>query len=145
MYYLRLKDDPILRKVSRPVGDSDFCGLNKLIPAMRDIMVKNLGLGIAAPQVGVLLRVILVSSIKYPNPIVMINPVIIDTWGAHRTSEGCLSFPEEFVDVVRPDGLKVIYQDESGDLHTLSTHDKVLTQCIVHEVAHLDGRLLGEF
>lgn len=147
--------NPILRKVTSRVIKFDK-SLRKLIEDMFETMYANEGIGLAAPQIGVSLRV-LVLDVDYPskryidektknevnsyNPLVLINPVIIYKEGQIISKEGCLSFPNVYFNVLRFKKITVKYQDISGRERKLIAEDDLLCRCIQHEVDHLDGKL----
>lgn len=122
-------------------ADSD---VRHLMDSMLETMHSANGIGLAAPQVGVLKRVIVVD-VSQPEepaqPYRMANPEVV--W---RTSErlggeeGCLSLPEHFGEVTRPEGVRVRYLDEGGEIRGLEAHG-LLAKCIQHEIDHLDGLL----
>ena len=136
-------DDPALRKKSRVVTDYNK-RLHILLDDMRETLLDVNGLGLAAPQVGVLRRVALVvdTSIDAESPedqiIELINPEIVAKTGEQSGSEGCLSFPGVFGIVKRPDLVKVRAQDRYGN--TFELWGKELTaRALCHEIDHLNG------
>lgn len=137
-----LDGDETLRKVSREVTQFDD-RLQALIEDMIQTMYANNGVGLAAPQVGVLRR-IFVADIKDGNePLVAINPRIVSTEGCQTGSEGCLSIPGRFGDVERPACLVMEAQDAEGKPFRLETED-FMTVVICHEYDHLDGVLFRD-
>lgn len=107
-------------------------------------MAEHKGIGISAPQVGEAVRAIHINTgdIKYS----MINPEIVRVWGEQEVKEGCLSFPGEYIKVTRPVKAQVKFIDSvTGVAKNLILIDDLAVQCLIHEVAHLDGKLLGEF
>ena len=137
-----LDGDETLRKVSREVTQFDD-RLQALIDDMIQTMYANNGVGLAAPQVGVLRR-IFVADIKDGNePLVAINPRIVETEGCQIGSEGCLSIPGRFGDVERPASLVMEAQDAEGKPYRLETED-FMTVVICHEYDHLDGVLFRD-
>ena len=135
--------DPRLKKKSKPV-DSVDAEVRQLMDDMLETMYDAPGVGLAAPQVGVLKRIIVVDPARDdapPAPLKMANPEII--WASDETKpheEGCLSLPEEYDEVVRPDRIKVRYVDEHNELRTLEA-DGLLSVIIQHEMDHLNGVL----
>ncbi len=135
--------DPRLKISAKPVKDVDE-DVRKLMDDMLETMHSANGIGLAAPQVGDGRRVIVVDvagSEDEPNPIQMANPELL--WvsdEANLHEEGCLSFPEHYADVKRPDAIKVRYLDHDGKTRELET-EGVLATCIQHEMDHLDGIL----
>lgn len=136
---LRYEGDDILKKKSREVEVIDD-KLQTLIDDMIDTMHKYNGVGLAAVQVGILKRVIVIDLYDDKGPIVLINPVIIKTKGEQEVEEGCLSFPNQFAKVVRPAEVVAEYTDRDGK--RMRVHAKeLLAQAIAHEVDHLNGKL----
>ena len=135
--------DPRLKKKAETVEKVD-AGIAKLMAAMLETMYDAPGVGLAAPQVGVLKRIIVVDAARDeepPRPLKMANPEII--WSSPETKlheEGCLSLPDEYEDVERPDRIKVRYLDENNELRMLEA-DGLLAVVIQHEMDHLEGTL----
>jgi peptide deformylase len=135
--------DPKLRRHARAVTEADREEVAALIPSMFETMYKAPGIGLAAPQVGKLLRVVTIDLApeKTPQPIVLINPEII---GASEETavqeEGCLSVPEQYAEVVRPARVKVRYLDEHWQKRELEA-EGLMAACVQHEIDHLDGVL----
>lgn len=134
---LRYLGDPILRKVSREVTE-----INERIKTLLEDMVETMyeydGVGLAAPQVGVLRRVIVIDVGE--GPIKMINPEIIEEEGGSIDIEGCLSIPNRSGTVKRPEKLKVKYLDEKGEEKILEGTG-LLARALCHEIDHLNGVL----
>jgi peptide deformylase len=105
---------------------------------MIETMKENDGIGLAAPQVGILKRIIVVDIGQ--GPLVMVNPDILEKDGEQIINEGCLSVPNKNGNVKRPEKLKVNYTDLEGDKHTIKT-EGLLSVVISHEVDHLNGVL----
>ena len=139
---LRLEGDEILKKKSREVEIIDD-KLQTLIDYMIETMHKYNGVGLAAVQVGVLKRVIVIDLYDDNGPIVLINPVIIKTKGEQEVDEGCLSFPNKFAKVVRPAEVVAEYTDREGKRMRVKAKE-LLAQAIAHEVDHLNGELFVE-
>lgn len=139
-------DHPILREISKPVGKVDEA-LLQLIADMHVTMKKEEGIGIAAPQVGVNLRLALAKlnpSAKKPNIIVMINPVITKRSMREATDqEGCLSLRGMWGNVARSESLTVTYRDAEWKEVTLELKD-LNARIIQHEVDHLDAVLFWD-
>lgn len=134
--------DETLRKVSRDITRFDD-RLQELIDDMLQTMYASNGVGLAAPQVGVLRR-LFVADIKDENgPIVAINPRIVATEGTQTGSEGCLSIPGRFGDVERPAKLVLEALDRHGKPFSLNA-EGFLAVCICHEYDHLDGILFRD-
>lgn len=118
--------------------------VRRLMDDMLETMYAAPGIGLAAPQVGKPVRVIVVDIAdkdEEPQPYRMVNPKIVDASEELRvTNEGCLSVPDFYADVERADTITVEYQDETGAKKTLEA-DGMLATCIAHEIEHLDGVL----
>ena len=135
--------DPRLKQRAQAVQrvDPDIRGL---MDSMLETMYAANGIGLAAPQVGVLKRIIVVD-ISQPEepakPYRMVNPEILSTTPETATGdEGCLSLPEHFGEVTRPEGVRIRYLDERGETQELEAHG-LLAKCVQHEIDHLDGLL----
>ena len=136
--------DEILKKISDPV---EKIGINekKLIDDLFETMYVSNGIGLAAVQIGILKRILVVdvsTKDEKNQPIVLINPVITNL--SDDTSvyeEGCLSIPETFIEIERPKICEVEYIDEKGSKKNLEC-DGLLSTCIQHEINHLDGKLI---
>ena len=134
----------ILKKISDPI---EKVGINeiKLINDLFETMYHFKGIGLAAVQVGILKRVLVVdvsNKDKKRKPIALINPVIKDL--SKETAvyeEGCLSIPETFIEIERPKICEVEYINEKGEKKNLKC-DGLLSTCIQHEINHLDGKLI---
>ena len=136
---LRFEGDEILKKISREVEVIDD-KLQILIDDMIETMHKYNGVGLAAVQVGILKRVIVIDLYDDKGPIAMIKPVIIKTKGKHEMDEGCLSFPNQFAKVVRPEEVVAEYTDRKGKRMRVIAKE-LLAQAIAHEVDHLNGEV----
>lgn len=139
--------DPVLRKTARAVTAGDAETLKTLIPAMYATMYKAPGIGLAAPQVGKLLRVVVIDlqPEKEPAPITLINPEVIAKSDEMATrEEGCLSLPEQYAEVTRPAWVKVRYQDEEGVKREIEG-EGLLAACLQHEIDHLNGVLFVDY
>jgi peptide deformylase len=135
--------DPRLKRVSEPVRKVD-AEVRRLMDDMLETMYKAPGIGLAAPQVGALKRVIVVDIAREdekPQPLRMANPELI--WVSDEDAvynEGCLSLPEHYADVSRPAAIKVRYIDHENEIRELEA-DGLLATCIQHEMDHLEGIL----
>jgi peptide deformylase len=136
---LRLEGDEILTKKSREVEVIDE-KIQTLIDDMIDTLHKYNGVGLAAVQVGVLKRVVVIDLYDGNDPIVLINPVIIKTKGEQEVEEGCLSFPNQFAKIIRPAEVIAEYTDRKGKRMRV-TAKELLAQTISHETDHLEGEL----
>lgn len=129
--------DETLRKKCRPVEEITPRIL-QLLDDMHDTLAKAQGVGLAAPQVGVLRRIVIVEidGIKYE----MINPEIIATKGKQEEIEACLSVPEQYGLVKRPAWVKVRATDRNGNVYE-AEGEGLMARCFCHELDHLDGTL----
>ena len=133
--------DPVLNKVCHPVTQFDQ-KLWDLLNDMHDTLAQSNGVGLAAPQVGILRRVVLVINGE-DRVIELINPTIIHTEGEQEGLEGCLSVPGKWGVVKRPMRVRVRAQDRNGNW--FEEEDEELTaRCFCHELDHLDGHLFSE-
>lgn len=136
------KEQPTLYKKSRAV--TDFNGrLAQLLDDMTETLDASGGVGLAAPQVGVLRRAVLVIETNVPEGedeyvIELINPEIIETAGEQSGAEGCLSVPGEYGVVTRPEYVKVRAQDRNGEWFEVEG-EGLTARCFCHEIDHLDG------
>lgn len=140
--------ESVLRKVARPVTAADADEVRRLVPSMFATMYKAPGIGLAANQIGSLLRVIVVDVApkeEEPNPIALINPEIIAKSGELATrEEGCLSIPDQYAEITRPAQVKVRYQDQEGAKREIQA-DGLLSACLQHEIDHLNGVLFVDY
>ena len=135
--------DPALHKVCKPVTDFDK-KLHKLLDDMRETLIESGGVGLAAPQVGILRRVVLVDVGMEDNEIVeFINPEMLETDGEQYGPEGCLSVPGKYGLVKRPNYAKVRAQDRNGDWFE-AEGEELIARCFCHELDHLDGIVYTE-
>jgi len=139
--------DPILRKKSTPVTIVDK-SIKKLLNDMLETMYAAPGIGLAAAQVGVLKRLVVIDLAKdgeKKSPIFFINPVI--TWKSdilEKKEEGCLSIPDYFAEIKRPNACHVKYLDQHGKEKQLKA-EGLLATCIQHEIDHCDGILFIDY
>lgn len=136
---LRYEGDEILSKKSREVEVIDD-KIQILIDDMIDTMHKYNGVGLAAVQVGVLKRVVVIDLYDDKGPIALINPVILKTKGEQEVDEGCLSFPNKFAKVIRPAEVTAEYTDRDGKRIKVKAKE-LLAQAICHELDHLEGEV----
>ena len=150
-YKIIIVPDPVLKQVAQPVSKVDDV-IRKQMDAMLQTMYDAPGIGLAANQVGLLNRVLVMDlsrrkespegdTPEKPRPILMANPEII--WESEDISvmeEGCLSIPGQYAEVERPAGVKVKYLDYNGK-EALLEADGLLSHCVQHEIDHLDGVL----
>ena len=146
---IRVDGDAALLKKSRPVTEFND-RLHTLIDDMRDTLKSANGVGLAAPQVGVLRRVVLVMDVlkeeltEDEQIIELINPEIIFAEGEQTGQEGCLSVPGTYGVVTRPQHVKVRAQDRFGNFFEAEGTD-IVARCFCHEIDHLEGHLFTEF
>lgn len=133
--------DPVLAKVSRPVEQFDE-RLHILIDDMRETLLDSNGVGLAAPQIGILRRVVLVIN-EEDEILELVNPVIIHQEGEQIGLEGCLSVPGMYGEVTRPMKATVRAQDRNGNFYEVSG-EEIVARCFCHELEHLDGHLFTE-
>ncbi len=138
---LRLDGDEILRKKSREVEKIDDRILT-ILDDMADTMYDKDGVGLAAPQIGILKRLVVID-VDDENLYKMINPKIIKSNGEAVDTEGCLSVPEKRGEVVRPSNVTVEYTDINKELKVLDA-EGLLARCICHELDHLEGILFTD-
>ena len=132
--------DPALHKVCKPVEKFDW-RLHKLLDDMRDTLIDSNGVGLAAPQVGILRRVVLVDTGE--EILELVNPVMLETDGEQIGPEGCLSVPGKYGLVKRPYYAKVRAQDRFGDWYE-AEGEELIARCFCHELDHLDGIVYTE-
>ncbi|RHQ92096.1 peptide deformylase [Ruminococcus sp. AF21-42] len=137
---IRVEGDPVLTKVSRPV-DKMTPRNHELIMDMLDTMYDAMGVGLAAPQVGILKRIVVIDVGE--GPIVLINPEILETSGEQTGDEGCLSVPGMAGQVTRPNYVKVKALDI--DMNEVEYEGEgLLARAFCHEIDHLDGHMYTE-
>ena len=135
---IRQEGDEILKKKSREVEKIDEKVL-ELIQDMIETMHKLDGVGLAAVQVGILKRIVVIDLYEEGvPPYIFINPEIVKEKGEQTVDEGCLSFPNKFAKIVRPKEVTLRAQNEKGEKIQVKAKD-LLAQAICHEVDHLDG------
>ena len=136
---LRYEDDPILKKRSREIEIIDD-KIKELAKDMMDTMHKWDGLGLAAPQVGILKRIIVIDLYEKDTQFILINPIIVKQKGEQIVEEGCLSFPNKFGKVLRPKEVIVEALDIEGKKIKIKAKD-LLAQALCHEIDHLNGEV----
>lgn len=135
--------DPRLKRRAKPVEKVD-ARIRRLMDDMLETMYAAPGIGLAAPQVGVLERVIVVDVAgpdEPPQPLCLANPEVL--WSSEEEAvydEGCLSLPEQFAEVARPSRVRLRYLDREGEIRELEA-EGLLATCIQHEIDHLEGTL----
>ncbi len=140
--------DPRLKKTAAPIETIDD-GLKKLAEDMLETMYDAPGIGLAAPQLGISKRLIVMDCVRdkdeKPEPMVLFNPKVIwQSEGLNTYEEGCLSIPEQYGEVERPAEVKVTWQDING-ADCEGTFDALWATCVQHEIDHLDGKLFIDY
>jgi peptide deformylase len=135
---IRVEGDEVLRKKCKPVTKMNT-RTRELIGDMFDTMYESNGVGLAAPQVGILKRIVVID-VMDGRPLTLINPEIISTEGEQTGEEGCLSLPGLAGDVTRP--MKVVCKALNEEMEEITVEGEgLLARCICHELDHLDGVL----
>lgn len=137
---IRIQGDPVLEKKCREITEMSE-KIQVLIDDMLETMYESNGVGLAAPQVGILKRLVVMDC--GDGPIVMINPQIIETSGEQTADEGCLSLPGKAAQVTRPNFVKARFLDEDMEECEIEA-EGLLARCICHECDHLDGHMYTE-
>lgn len=138
---IREMGDPVLNKVSKEVKEITP-RIMDLIDDMFETMYESNGVGLAAPQVGILKRIVVID-VTGEDPVLLINPRIVEMSGEQTGHEGCLSVPGKTGIVTRPNYVKVVAQDE--DLETFEIEGgELMARALCHELEHLDGHLYVE-
>lgn len=132
--------EPALHKVCRPVEKFDW-RLHKLLDDMADTLADANGVGLAAPQVGILRRVVVVDTGE--EVLELVNPTLVETSGEQTGAEGCLSVPGKYGLVKRPYYAKVRAQDRNGEWFE-AEGEGLIGRCFCHELDHLDGIMYTE-
>lgn len=136
---IRTDNDPILRKIAKEVTVFDQ-KLQILVDDMIETMHHADGVGLAAPQIGVLKRVIVIDLYDEEGPMALINPRFIEQSGLQMEEEGCLSLPGRHGVVKRPLTVTVEFEDVNGESYEISG-EELLSRVLCHEIDHLDGIL----
>ena len=132
--------EPALHKTCKPVEKFD-AKLHTLLDDMRQTLIQSGGVGLAAPQVGILRRVVLVDTEE--EILELINPTLVETDGEQVGAEGCLSVPGKYGLVKRPYYAKVRAQDRDGNWYE-AEGEELIARCFCHELDHLDGIIYTE-
>ena len=135
---MRFEGDPVLNKVSKEVKEITP-RIMDLIDDMFETMYESNGVGLAAPQVGILKRIVVIDTTG-EDPILLINPVIVETSGEQTGQEGCLSVPGKSGQVTRPNYVKVLAYDENMEQFEIEGTE-ILARALCHEIDHLNGIL----
>lgn len=137
---IRIQGDPVLEKKCREITEITP-KIAELVEDMIETMYEANGVGLAAPQVGILKRLVVIDVGE--GPIVMINPVILETSGEQTGDEGCLSLPGKAGTVTRPNYVKARAFDENMEEYEIEGTE-LLARAICHELDHLDGHMYTE-
>ena len=138
---IRVLGDPILRQSTVPVKEITD-ELRTLVADMFETMHHARGIGLAAPQVGRTERLAVIEIDG--EPLVVINPEILETSGKAKAEEGCLSIPDIYADVERPKDVAIRAMDLEGNTYELQATE-LLARCLQHEIDHLDGKLFLDY
>ena len=138
---IRVLGDPILRQSTEPVKEITD-ELRTLVADMFETMHHARGIGLAAPQVGRTERLAVIEIDG--EPLVVINPEILETSGKAKAEEGCLSIPDIYADVERPKDVAIRAMDLDGNTYELQATE-LLARCLQHEIDHLDGKLFLDY
>lgn len=133
-------DESALHKVCRPVEKFDW-RLHKLLDDMKETLAQANGVGLAAPQVGILRRVVIVDTGE--EVLELVNPELLEVDGEQTGAEGCLSLPGKYGLVKRPYYAKVRAQDREGEWYEVEG-EEIIARCFCHELDHLDGIVYTE-
>jgi peptide deformylase len=136
---IRTDDDPVLRKKCRVVTEFDD-RLRILVEDMIETMHYADGVGLAAPQIGILKRVVVIDLYDDKGPVTLINPRLLASKGSQIEQEGCLSLPGQSGYVERPSEVRVAYEDLNGESHEIEGQE-LLARALCHEMDHLEGVL----
>lgn len=138
---IRIDGDPVLAKVCKEIKEVTS-RTKEIIDDMFETMYEANGVGLAAPQVGILKRLVVID-VTGEDPLVIINPKLLEASGEQTGYEGCLSLPGKSGIVTRPDYVKITYMDENMEEQTLEGTG-LLARAICHEMEHLDGHMYTE-
>ena len=138
---IRVLGDPILRQATKPVTEVTD-ELRRLIADMFETMHHARGIGLAAPQVGRTERLAVIEIDE--QPLVIINPEVVERTGKAKAEEGCLSIPDIYADVERPKDVVVRAMDIDGKEFEIEATE-LLARCLQHEIDHLDGKLFLDY
>lgn len=139
---IRIQGDPVLTKVCRPIPEVTE-RIRILVEDMLETMYEANGVGLAAPQVGILKRLVVIDIGDGQGPFIMINPEIVESSGEQTGDEGCLSLPGKAGTVTRPNYVKAKYYDlDMNECEVVG--EELLARAICHELDHLDGHMYVE-
>lgn len=146
MYSIRIIGDPVLRKKSETISEFNS-DLNETVQQLTETMHIEDGIGLAAPQVGILKRIIVIDISpleKEEHPRAFINPEIIENDGESTVEEGCLSIPNVREKITRPEKITLLYNDKDGS-QISEEYDGWLARVLQHEIDHLNGVLFVDY
>ncbi len=136
--------DPRLRTVAKVVNAVDE-GIRQVVDDMFETMYEAPGIGLAATQVNIHQRIVVMDVSEDKNqPLCLINPEILERDGEQEGDEGCLSVPDQFETIIRAEYVKIRFQDRAGKWSELEAH-KMLAVCMQHEIDHLNGKLFIDY
>jgi peptide deformylase len=141
---IRTNPDPALRKKAKKVTSLDS-SVQKLIDDMIETLEESQGVGLAANQVGVPLRIVVIHMPDKEDYIVLINPEIVEKQGQRLVVEGCLSIPGYQAEITRSEMVKVKAKDRTGKLIRKKASNNLLAHCMEHEIDHLNGILYIDY
>ena len=141
---IRTVPDPVLREKAKRVPQID-ASIQRLIDDMIDTMRDAPGVGLAAPQVGVSLRVIVIEVPEMEEPLVLINPEFIKVSGERQLEEGCLSIPGYKAEITRSLSVSVKGLNRAGKQVRIKATDDLLAQALEHEIDHINGILYVDY
>jgi peptide deformylase len=143
---IRIYGDPILRRKAAPVERFDE-ELRQLGRDMIETMILAPGVGLAAPQVGLSIRLLVADGSRHEGdkpPRIFVNPEILEAWSEWTYDEGCLSVPGLTAELTRPEAIRLRFQDENGTLHEEEFHG-LWARVLQHEIDHLNGKLFVDY
>jgi peptide deformylase len=141
---IRTNPDPVLRKKAKKVSSLDG-SVQKLIDDMIETLEDSQGVGLAANQVGVPLRIVVIHIPDAKDTMILINPEIVEKTGERLVIEGCLSIPGYQAEITRSQSVKVKAKDRTGKLIRKKASDNLLAHCMEHEIDHLNGILYIDY
>jgi peptide deformylase len=141
---IRTNPDPVLRKKAKKVTSLDS-SVQKLIDNMIETLDDAQGVGLAANQVGVPLRIVVIHIPDAKDTLVLINPEVVEKTGERLVVEGCLSIPGYQAEITRSQSVKVKAKDRTGKLIRKKASDNLMAHCLEHEIDHLNGILYIDY
>jgi peptide deformylase len=141
---IRVNPDPILRTKAKKVTSLDS-SVQKLIDDMIDTLHESQGVGLAANQVGVPLRIVVIHIPDEKDVLVLVNPEVVEKKGERLVVEGCLSIPGYQGEIPRAQSVKIKAKDRSGKLIRKKASEDLLAHCMEHEIDHLNGILYIDY